>query len=140
MYLEYAKLETAYIAKLDARRRILGLDSGEARSTQDTLANTEADIIGVGGAGDEDVSLENANADSLHATAMQNLSSSHVLQGAIPIAIFDAAMKTVSHPTKCFANASTTCLRTFRGFHSYIRSFSTLPIISYLLLQRRPLL
>jgi U3 small nucleolar RNA-associated protein 6 len=92
MWLEFAKLEMLYIAKIAARQRILGLDGNrkkqQVEDSDDLLALpdiTEADI---------DPSLRDDTIDSI---ALENLANTPAMSGAIPLAIFDTAMKQFSN-------------------------------------------
>ncbi|MCJ1244581.1 U3 snoRNP protein [Trapelia coarctata] len=93
LWLEYAKLELLYIAKITARRRILGLDS--VPGSEDPLLSIQeedADHIALPATTAEDVD-PSLRADSLgDETSLLNLDATPALSGAIPIAIFDAAM------------------------------------------------
>ncbi|KAF2717202.1 hypothetical protein K431DRAFT_341496 [Polychaeton citri CBS 116435] len=96
MYLEYVKLEMIYLAKLAARRKILGLDqqaieqqpsgAGSFDSGDDVVAlatTTFEDFIG-----EVDPEMDDNRKDSL-----QKLAGAPAFSGAIPMAIFDAATK-----------------------------------------------
>lgn len=90
LYLEYTKLEMVYLAKLAARRKILGLDeSREKEKVQDG-----DDMITL-----PTVTAEEFNAEARHgveqfnASALKKLETAPAYTGAIPIAIFDAAMQ-----------------------------------------------
>lgn len=95
LWLEYAKLEFIYMAKIAARRRILGLGPGsEPRQDAAMLITQDEDAdhitLPVITAEDVDPSLRT---DSLEdGNALHNLDATPALSGAIPIAIFDAAM------------------------------------------------
>lgn len=88
MWLEYAKLETIYVAKIAGRRRILGLDQDRTRKQDDG-----DDMIALPEVTAEDVNPSLRKADGVDDVALQNLASAPVLTGAIPIAVFDSAMK-----------------------------------------------
>ncbi|KAL8973255.1 MAG: hypothetical protein Q9183_000055 [Haloplaca sp. 2 TL-2023] len=89
----YLKLEMIYIAKIAARRQVLGLDRVSARELE-VPANDDlsGDMIPLPPADVEDMKLECKN----HARAESpdfKATSMSALNGAIPIAVFDAAMK-----------------------------------------------
>jgi U3 small nucleolar RNA-associated protein 6 len=91
LWLQYAKLELIYIAKLIARQRILGLD--EERPVQvETAGDEMGDMVALPDITDEDIN-PTRNDGEVDQQALQNLNSTPALTGAIPIAIFDAAMK-----------------------------------------------
>lgn len=93
MYLEFAKLEMTYIA---TRRRIVGLDERSARSKvpePEVKGDiVEADMITLPTAEPEDVNVDLER-------ALEVLASTPAMNGAIPIAIFDEAMKQFSDDT-----------------------------------------
>lgn len=94
LWLEYAKLEFVYMAKIATRRRILGLGS-EARRDELRLSarDEDADHITLPVITAEDVG-PSLRTDSLEdENALHNLDATPALSGAIPIAIFDAAME-----------------------------------------------
>ncbi|KAI9827644.1 MAG: hypothetical protein M1819_006933 [Sarea resinae] len=94
LWLEYAKLEMIYIAKISARRQILGLDEKRPRSNDKTvLDDPNADLIALPAITAEDVDPSLRGDDELDQAALQNLSTAPALTGAIPLAIFDAGMK-----------------------------------------------
>jgi U3 small nucleolar RNA-associated protein 6 len=91
MYLEYAKLEMVYLAKLAARRKILGLDEerkAPAAQEEDDNMMMLPEISA------EDIDPEaNKGVEEVNADALQRLANAPAYTGAIPLAIFDAAMK-----------------------------------------------
>lgn len=90
LWIQYAKLELIYIAKLTARQRILGLDEARPKPVQDTAQDDmDADVIALPQITEEDINPTQEDAEE----ALQNLNSTPALSGAIPLAIFDAAMK-----------------------------------------------
>lgn len=91
LWLEYAKLEMIYVAKIAGRRRILGLDVDRTK----TLAEEgeDADMIALPDITAEDVNPSLRKEDGVDEVALQNLASAPILTGAIPIAVFDSAMK-----------------------------------------------
>ncbi|KAJ4348215.1 U3 snoRNP protein [Didymosphaeria variabile] len=90
LWVEYAKLETIYIGKIAGRRKILGLDVDRTKKEQD---EEDEDMITLPEVTAEDVNPSLKKDDGVDEVALQNLASAPVLTGAIPIAIFDSAMK-----------------------------------------------
>lgn len=93
LWIQYAKLELIYIAKLVARQRILGLD--ETRQSQPVLDDQDdidADMITLPQITSEDINPTRGD-DEVDQQALQNLNATPALSGAIPLAIFDSAMK-----------------------------------------------
>ncbi|KAF5844874.1 hypothetical protein GGP41_008872 [Bipolaris sorokiniana] len=89
MWLEYAKLETIYVGKIAGRRRILGLDVDRTKKDEDGDEN----MIVLPEVTAEDVNPSLKQDDGVDEVALQNLAAAPVLTGAIPLAIFDSAMK-----------------------------------------------
>ncbi|KAK2734926.1 U3 snoRNP protein [Myotisia sp. PD_48] len=93
MWLQYAKLELIYIYKICERQRILGLDKSKEPSSTMNKSLGEPAINGTPPPlTEEDVNPDLAD-DTADQAALQTLSSTPALSGAIPITIFDAAMK-----------------------------------------------
>lgn len=92
MWIEYAKLETIYIGKIAGRRKILGLDIDRTKKPG-TDEDGDEDMIALPQVTAEDVNPSLKQNDGVDEVALQNLASAPVLTGAIPLAIFDAAMK-----------------------------------------------
>jgi U3 small nucleolar RNA-associated protein 6 len=93
LWIQYARLEIIYITKIAARRRILGLDmSHEGPVPDNPIDEPNADVIVLPQITAEDInpSLDEDEADQ---DKLQNLHAVPALSGAIPMAIFDAAMK-----------------------------------------------
>ncbi|KAL9638293.1 MAG: hypothetical protein Q9204_001552 [Flavoplaca sp. TL-2023a] len=95
LWSDYLKLEMLYIAKISARRQILGLNSNSPQKELiQPSEDFEQDMIKLPCATSEDTGLENAAASSARSTNEESkIVSSPALAGAIPIAIFDAATK-----------------------------------------------
>ncbi|KAI1909692.1 U3 snoRNP protein [Ophidiomyces ophidiicola] len=90
LWLQYAKLEMIYIARIAARQKILGLDKeAEGNKSNSSNAAMEMDT--------PQLTCEDINPtlekDEVDKTALEALNSTPALSGAIPIAIFDTAMK-----------------------------------------------
>lgn len=92
LWLEYTKLEMIYVAKIAARRQILGLDQ-ERKAVEPTANDSDADMIALPDVTAEDIDPSLKKDDGVDQVALENLANSPVLSGAIPRAIFDAAMK-----------------------------------------------
>ncbi|KAI9682721.1 MAG: U3 snoRNP protein [Trizodia sp. TS-e1964] len=94
MWMEYARLEMIQIAKIAARQTILGLDRElpDARKPQAPPSH-ESDVIALPAVTAEDVDPSLRSGDDTDQDALQNLNSTPILKGAIPMAIFDAAFK-----------------------------------------------
>jgi U3 small nucleolar RNA-associated protein 6 len=90
LWLEYAKLETVYVGKIAGRRRILGLDVDRTRMPD---VDADDDVIALPEVTAEDVNPSLRKEDGVDEVALQNLASAPILTGAIPIAVFDSAMK-----------------------------------------------
>lgn len=96
IYLEYARLEMGYVAKISARHKILGLNTtkGDEQHRPDTTADdTDADMIALPSYTAEDLDLDQAKNDVIDDSNVQRMFTSPAMTGAIPMAIFDASMK-----------------------------------------------
>jgi len=95
LWIQYAKLEMIYIAKLAARRRILGLDRSQEEVSEPgaSIDDPNADMIALPQITGEDINPSVGKDDEVDQVALQNLNATPALSGAIPIAIFDSAMK-----------------------------------------------
>jgi len=91
LWLEYARLETIYVGKIAGRRKILGLDVDHTKSQQN--GDEDADMIALPQVTAEDINPSLKQDDGVDEVALQNLASAPVLTGAIPLAVFDSAMK-----------------------------------------------
>jgi U3 small nucleolar RNA-associated protein 6 len=92
LWLEYAKLETIYVGKIAGRRRILGLDVDRNAEAQ-IQDGDDGDMIALPTVTPEDINPSLKQDDGVDEVALQNLASAPVLTGAIPLAVFDSAMK-----------------------------------------------
>ncbi|KAL1303857.1 hypothetical protein AAFC00_000313 [Neodothiora populina] len=97
LWLEYTKLELIYLAKLDARREILGLKKERAVEQQEeedkTAMDTDADMLALPDVTAEELQGEkDADAEKREAE-LQKVAESPALSGAIPQVIFDTAMR-----------------------------------------------
>lgn len=100
IWIQYAKLELIYIAKLVARQRILGLDeeSQKPKAIQEAeIDDTDADMIALPSLTAEDINPSTGVDGEVDQVALQNLNSTPALSGAIPLAIFDTATKHFDH-------------------------------------------
>ncbi|EOD52952.1 putative rrna processing protein utp6 protein [Neofusicoccum parvum UCRNP2] len=100
LWLEYAKLEMIYVAKIAARRQILGLDQERKKKAEQTAEDMDADMIALPEITAEDINPSLAKDDGVDKVALENLANTPVLQGAIPRAIFDEAMKQFQNDAK----------------------------------------
>ncbi|KAL4969662.1 snoRNA-binding rRNA-processing protein UTP6 [Aspergillus stella-maris] len=93
LWIHYAKLELIYITKLVARQRILGLDAPIEAPKQQVVENDlDADMIMMPQLTEEDIN-PTARDENVDQAALQTLNSTPALSGAIPLAIFDSAIK-----------------------------------------------
>lgn len=94
LWIEYARLEMVYVSKIAGRRRVLGLDVAKIEESGRHNSEEEDDdkIIFPGITPEEIVPAQRPNV-SAEQEALEKLSAGSVLSGAIPVAIFDTAMK-----------------------------------------------
>ena len=95
LWIEYARLEMIHVSKIAGRRRVLGLDTKEVEEKSRQCSEDEnEDMVTLPAITAEDImSTTNPN-DCAEQEALEKLSTGPALSGAIPIAIFDAAIKT----------------------------------------------
>lgn len=94
LWLEYAKLELVFIAKVLVRRRVLGIDgpipdAEEGAGDEDEDGNIKLPII----TGEEMNPAPPQKDHSVDALALENVDTNPALNGAIALAIFDSAVK-----------------------------------------------
>ncbi|KFY37907.1 hypothetical protein V494_04592, partial [Pseudogymnoascus sp. VKM F-4513 (FW-928)] len=101
LWVQYAKVEMIFLAKIAARRRVLGLDRPAVEALEGTEKEVEEEEA-KGFEGDE-IKFPEFKAQSLGQSAMEGVKvdgeakqdpmNTPALQGAIPLAIFDDAAK-----------------------------------------------
>ncbi|KAI5790732.1 U3 small nucleolar RNA-associated protein 6-domain-containing protein [Peziza echinospora] len=97
LWLEYTKLELVYIAKIITRRRLLGIDGGdEVDITEMPDADQNDDsMIEFPTITAEEMNPEVETVDRPDLAALDDLEKNPALNGAIPLAVFGAAMKEI---------------------------------------------
>ncbi|KKK18459.1 hypothetical protein P175DRAFT_0445924 [Aspergillus ochraceoroseus IBT 24754] len=96
LWIHFAKLELIYISKLVGRQRVLGLDQKiEAPKQPEATSfdDHDADMIAMPQITEEDINPSTGGTDGTNQGSLQALNSTPALGGAIPIAIFDSAIK-----------------------------------------------
>lgn len=94
MWLQYAKLEMLYVAKIAARRQILGLDEERKENVIDESHDPDADMIALPSVTAEDLAPEtDEGTEAVNEEALQKLSSTPAQNGAIPEAVMETGMK-----------------------------------------------
>ncbi len=98
LWIEYAKLEMIYLAKIAMRRRILGLDIAKSIETPDEMDETEdfsysKDMIAIPDFKSNSLRPSMIEGVKVDSEATKDPMETPALQGAIPLAIFDAARK-----------------------------------------------
>ena len=91
MWLEFFRLEMLYIAKIAARRRVLGIDADRKRKAVDKIDDMDADVVLLPHATTEDINGALGETD-MDETVLRALDDTPAMRGAIPVAIYDAAM------------------------------------------------
>ncbi|KAL9625587.1 MAG: hypothetical protein Q9160_000300 [Pyrenula sp. 1 TL-2023] len=92
LWLEYFRLELLYVAKISARRKILGLDQRQNEHAEQPNTEMGADMVALPRITSEDIAPQPEKEEGLNEEALQKLDATPVLSGAIPVAIFDAAI------------------------------------------------
>lgn len=100
IWLQDFKLEVGWIAKIHARRQILGIEQ-DALKEEVRVAAQDENILDATNVDAEDVLPDDPGAtlDKVDVDAIQNLDNTPVMSGAIPIAVFDAAMDQFENDT-----------------------------------------
>ena len=88
MWIQYARLEMSYIAKIHARRQILGIEAQD--DTPPQVLAADKSITSVAELAVE--SIQHPEESEVDATALSKLETIPVQSGAIPVAVFDGAM------------------------------------------------
>ncbi|KAL1955433.1 hypothetical protein VTO42DRAFT_8589 [Malbranchea cinnamomea] len=93
LWLQYAKLEMIYISRIAARQKILGIDGSRKAVPEVEMGDgdSNADMIKLPQVTGEDIN-PTTDTDEANQQALQTLNNTPALSGAIPIAVFDAAM------------------------------------------------
>ena len=92
LWVEYAKLEMMHISKIAGRKRILGLDVAEIeRESTQNIGDDDDSMIDLPAITPEDLMPSQRSGDGLE--VLEKLGTGPVILGAIPVAIFDAAIK-----------------------------------------------
>lgn len=98
LWVEYLRLEMVYLAKLAARRKILGLDEDRKQKSD---VDEDENMITLPTITAEDLNPEASNDDqAVSGETLQKLANAPAFNGAIPIAIFDAAMTQFEHDSE----------------------------------------
>lgn len=92
LWLQHFRLELNWIAKIHARRRILGIEGDAAREEEVKIAGSE-DIMMLPKLTAEDIAPSDEQLQKIDVDALKNLDMTPVMTGAIAMAIFDAAME-----------------------------------------------
>ncbi|KIW69732.1 hypothetical protein PV04_05591, partial [Phialophora macrospora] len=95
MWLEYARLEMLYIAKIHTRREVLGITTDKREQPQHDEENE--DLLPLPRLTSMDINPE-GEGHEVDTSTLETLESTPALSGAIPIAIFDAAMAQFEDP------------------------------------------
>ncbi|KAF8471995.1 rRNA processing protein Utp6 [Kalaharituber pfeilii] len=94
LWLEYTKLELVYIAKIITRRRLLGIDRQEELPSNKTNDEDE-EMIELPAITGEGLSHEGSEEDKLENSPLNSLKDNPALNGAIPLAVLDSAIKEI---------------------------------------------
>ncbi|KAK5937456.1 U3 snoRNP protein [Knufia obscura] len=118
MWLQNFRLEINWIAKIHARRRVLGIEKDARKEEEIKVVGEDDNMMMLPKLTAQDIAPEEEKEDKVDVTALANLESTPIMTGAIPIAIFDAAMEQ-------FQNDSNLALK----FYEETSSFESLPAI-----------
>ena len=93
LWLEYMKLELLYISKIASRHQILGISSEKQDLEDSKDAGSDEDMIRLPKLTQNDIAPSDDPEAGVDKAALLKLEQSPLMTGAVPIAIFDAAMK-----------------------------------------------
>ena len=96
LWLEYARLEVAYLAKIAGRRMVMGLDERSKKRVRYENDAIDGDVILLPTTTLEGVNAEAQDAESQNLMKKEKVELGSLLKGAIPQAIFNDAMKRFS--------------------------------------------
>ncbi|KAI4845491.1 hypothetical protein E4T44_05585 [Aureobasidium sp. EXF-8845] len=101
LWLEYAKLEMLYVAKIAARRKILGLDIERTAKQIDSTLDADADMMALPDVTADEIKPEGAPEpkQAVDEEALKKLAASPALNGDIPRIVFETAMRDFNDPT-----------------------------------------
>ncbi|OAP58982.1 hypothetical protein AYL99_06279 [Fonsecaea erecta] len=92
LWLGYARLEMSYVAKIHLRREVLGITTGNAdQQGPADQENADENNLHLPRLTAMDIAPTGEH-DDIDTSALQKLKSTPAMSGAIPVAIFDAAM------------------------------------------------
>ncbi len=92
LWVEYAKLEMMWIAKIVGRRKILGLDDEKIEDEgRENVDGIDGDEVALPTITAEDIDPDWRPGEDVDVSALEKFTGSSALSGAIPIAIYDAA-------------------------------------------------
>ena len=94
LWIEYARLEMTHTSKIARRRRILGLNVEKVKEESgENLEDDNEDMITLPAITAKDITSAHRPSDTMEPEVLEKLSTGPASSGAIPMAIFDAAMK-----------------------------------------------
>jgi U3 small nucleolar RNA-associated protein 6 len=101
LWLEYAKLEMLYVAKIAARRKILGLDIERTAKQIDSTLDADADMMALPDVTADEIKPEGAPEpkQAVDEEALKKLAASPALNGDIPRIVLETAMRDFNDPT-----------------------------------------
>lgn len=100
LWLQNFRLELNWIAKVHARRRILGIEKDARKQEEIKIAGDTDDVMVLPRLTAEDISPDDEETDDIDVEALANLDSTPIMTGAIPIAIVDAAAQQFPRDSK----------------------------------------
>ncbi|KAK6007943.1 hypothetical protein QM012_004757 [Aureobasidium pullulans] len=100
LWLEYAKLEMLYVAKISARRKILGLDIERQEKQIDSTLDADADMMALPDVTADEIKPEGAPEpkQAVDEEALKKLAASPALNGDIPRIVFETSMREFNDP------------------------------------------
>lgn len=93
LWLQDFRLELNWIIKIHTRRRILGIEKDSRKEEEVKIAGDDDNVMMLPKLTAEDIAPDDDESDKVDVDALANLDSAPALDGAIPIAVFDAAVQ-----------------------------------------------
>lgn len=92
LWLQNFRLELNWIAKIHARRRLLGIEEGSGKE-EIKIVSEDDDVMMLPKLTAEDLEPDDEKTDQVDVSSLTKHDSTPIINGAIPTAIFDAAMR-----------------------------------------------
>lgn len=100
IWVEWGRVEMGWVARVVGRRKILGIDGGQVEARLEGGEGIEGDVVKLPKITAEDMRPDAAVGTGVDEQQLEKLGKSPALEGAIPVAIFDEAMRQFKNDEK----------------------------------------